>query len=106
MDARIRVHDHSNWVCKQSKHAHLPTLACSGIVLGPSNSGKSTIMSSMILDHYRGCFARIIIMSPSIFLDSVWDPVKDYIRNEMKVKEDEKIYFYEWDSAALTHVLD
>jgi hypothetical protein len=63
-------------------------------------------MSSMILDHYRGCFARIIIMSPSIFLDSVWDPVKEYIRNEMKVKDTEKIYFDEWDPEALQHVLD
>ena len=42
MDARIRVHDHSNWVCKQSKHAHLPSLPSMGIVLGPSASGKST----------------------------------------------------------------
>jgi GTPase SAR1 family protein len=104
--AEIRVHDHSKWVCKQSKHGHLPSLPCMGILLGPSNSGKSTIMSSMILDHYRGCFARIIIMSPSIFLDSVWDPVKLYIRNELNVKDDEKIYFDEWDPEALQQVLD
>jgi hypothetical protein len=63
-------------------------------------------MSSMILDHYRGCFARIIIMSPSIFLDSVWDPVKEYIRNEMNVKDSEKIYFDEWDPGALQHILE
>jgi hypothetical protein len=103
--AEIRVHDHSKWVCKQSKHSHLPSLPCRGILIGPSNSGKSTVMSSMILDHYRGCFARIYIMSPSIFLDSVWDPVKEYIRNEMKVKDTEKCYFDEWDPEALQRVL-
>jgi hypothetical protein len=105
MDARIRVHDHSNWVCKQSKHAHLPTLACSGIVLGPSNSGKSTVLVSMILDHYRGCFARIIIMSPSIFLDSCWKKVIEYQRDVLKLPDDEKVYFDEWDPEALQRIL-
>jgi hypothetical protein len=60
----------------------------------------------MILDHYRGCFARIIIMSPSIFLDSVWEPVKEYIRTEMNVKDSEKIYFDEWDPEALQQILE
>jgi adenylate kinase family enzyme len=103
--AEIRVHDHSRFVCKQSKHGHLPSLPCRGILIGPSGSGKSTVMSSMILDHYRGCFARIYIMSPSIFLDSVWDPVKEYIRNVMKVGDSEKCYFDEWDPEALQRVL-
>ena len=51
--AEIRVHDHSKWVCKQWKHAHLPKLASRGILLGPSGSGETTIMTSMILDHYE-----------------------------------------------------
>ncbi len=104
--AEIRVHDHSKFVCKQSKHGHLPSLPCRGILIGPSNSGTSTGLSSMILDHYRGCFARIIIMSPSIFLDSVWEPVKEYIRTGMNVKDTEKIYFDEWDPEALQQILE
>ena len=104
--AEIRVHDHSKWVCKQSKHDHLPKLPSRGCLLGPSGSGKTTIMTSMILDHYRDCWARIIIMSPSVFLDSAWEPVKEYIRIHMKVKDEEKVYFDEWDPRALQHILD
>ena len=106
MDARIRVHDHSKWVCKQSKHAHLPSLPSRGLLLGPSESGKATIMVSMILDLYRGCWARVIIMSPSIHLDSAWRPVKDYISNVLKVPSSEKVYYDEWDPEAIQRILE
>ena len=106
MDARIRVHDHSKWVCKQSKHAHLPSLPSRGLLLGPSGSGKSTIMVSMILDHYRGCFERIFIWSPSIHLVSCWRPVKDYISNVLKVPDSENVYFDQWDPEAMQKVID
>ena len=104
--AEIRVHDHSKWVCRQSKYAHLPKLPSRGILLGPSCSGKTTVMSSMILDLYRDCWARIIIMSPSVFLDSVWEPVKEYIRVHMNVKDNEKVYYGEWDPEAIQRILD
>ena len=104
--AEIRVHDHSKWECKQSKHAHLPKLPSRGILLGPSGSGKTTIMTSMILDHYRGCFERIYIWSPSIHLDSAWNPVKEYIRIHLNGEDTEKVYYDEWDADAMQKVID
>ena len=105
MDARIRVHDYSKWVCKRSKHAHVPSLPSRGLLLGPSGSGKTIIMVSMILDLYRGCWARVIIMSPSIHLDSAWGPVKDYIRDVLKVPDSEKVYYDDWDPEAIQRIL-
>ncbi|CAE7449406.1 unnamed protein product [Symbiodinium pilosum] len=51
---------------------------------GPSKSGKSTALVSMILEQYRGCFERIIIFSPSINVDDSWKPVKKYVEKVMK----------------------
>ena len=61
----------------------------------------------MILDIYRGSFSRIYIFSPSIDVDSTWVPVKKYIKDEMKVEDDEKdpIYFSEYDPEKLHHII-
>ena len=45
-------------------------------------------------------------MSPSIFLDSCWEPVKEYIKVHMNVKDNEKVYFDEWDPEGLQRILD
>ena len=77
-----------------------------GMILAPSFSGKTVLMSNMILDIYRGCFSRIFIFSPTINLDSVWKPVKDYISKEMKVSNKEKIYFEDYDPKDLEAVIE
>ena len=56
------------------------------MIVGPSGSGKSTLLVSMILDIYRGAFERIFIWSPSVNLDSIWSPVKKYIKEGLKIK--------------------
>ena len=61
-----------------------------GLILAPSNSGKSILLQNIILDIYRGCFEKIYIFSPSIHIDNVWLPVKDYLERDLKQIEDEK----------------
>jgi hypothetical protein len=77
------------------------------IVLGPSGSGKTILLQNMILDVYRGAFARIYIFSPSIDVDYSWAPVKDYIEKVMKVREtkEEPIYFDHYDPQALEQIV-
>jgi len=64
------------------------------------------LISNLILDIYRGCFQRVFIFSPTINLDSVWKPVKDYISKEMKVSNKEKIYFEDYDPKDLEAVIE
>ena len=92
---------------KQSKYSMTPTILFRSIILGPSGSGKTILLQNMILDIYRGCFSRIYIFSPSIDVDSTWIPVKKYIKDEMKVEDDEKdpIYFSEYDPEKLHHII-
>ena len=84
----------------------VPRLPMTGVLLGPSKSGKTAALISMILEQYRGCFARVYIASPSINVDDSWRPVKKYIEETMKIDVDrEKAYFEDWDEAALWQII-
>jgi hypothetical protein len=106
MSAKIQVHDKSNWECKQSRHGHLPKLPARGIFLAPSAVFKSACMVDLLLRHYRGCFERIFVFSPSVDIDSVWDPVKEYVRVHLGVPDSEKCFFHEFDHAAIDKIVD
>jgi hypothetical protein len=51
----------TEYTCKQSKHSVVPKLPLRGILLAPSGSGKTVLLSNMMLNIYRGCFERIYI---------------------------------------------
>jgi type IV secretory pathway VirB4 component len=78
------------------------------ILLAPSGSGKTVLLSNLILNIYRGCFERIYIFSPSIDLDSTWLPVKKYQTDTMKVieKDSEKLYFNSYDPDDLEKIIE
>ena len=82
------------------------TVPCTGIFLGPSKSGKTVALISMILEQYRGVFEKIYIFSPSINIDDGWIPVKKYIEEDLGVNtEREQAYYDEWDEAALRGII-
>jgi hypothetical protein len=79
------------------------------IIKGPSGSGKTILLQNMILDIYDGCFDKLYIFSPSVHLDHTWQPVKEYIKEKLKIKDDEKedpVYFDEYDPEALLKIID
>ena len=59
-------------------------------------------MQNMILKHFRGCWERIYVFSPTAVLDkSTWDPVRKYIQEEMGVDlKKEPAFFETWDDGA------
>ena len=73
----IKPIDLKEYSRKQSKHAHVPKVPLRMILLAPSGSGKTVLLSNLILNIYRGCFERIFIFSPSIDIDATWGPVKN-----------------------------
>jgi len=97
-----------NYTSKQSKYDHCAKLPMRSILLGASGSGKTVLLQNMILDIYRGCFEKIYVFSPSVYLDGTWLPVKDYIENEMKVKhtKEDLIYFDEYIPSDLEKIID
>ena len=95
------------YTCKQSKYGeHVPKLPARATICAPSFSGKTVLISNLILDVYRGCFNRIYIWSPTINIDDNFKPVKEYIEKEIKPNEEEQVYFDHYDSADLQTVIE
>ncbi len=107
-DLTITLISLKDFTCKQSKHAVMPKLPLRGVILAPSGSGKTVLLSNLILKMYRGCFERIYVFSPPVNVDQTWEAVKKYQEDVMKVKENdaEKLYFDHYNPEELEHIID
>ena len=56
----------------------------------------------MILKHFRGCWERIYIFSPTAVLDkSTWGPVREHLQQDLGIDlSKEPAFFEEWDDGA------
>ena len=85
----------------------LPQCPLRGVLLGPSATGKTTLLVSLLLHQYRGAFKRLYIFSPSLDIDRAWQPVKDYSEQVLKVNQArEKTFFSDWNPGALAKILE
>ena len=90
---------------KQSKYEHVSKLPTRSVINAASGSGKTVLAQNLVLDIYRGCFSRIYIFSPSIDIDDTWLPVKKYIEDELTTTKDAQIYYQDFDSEVVQHIL-
>ena len=66
---KIKLFPTAEYSSKQPSDPVVPLGPCTGIFLGPSKSGKTVAVMSMILEQYCGVFEKIYIFSPSINID-------------------------------------
>ena len=94
----ITVHDKTNYSYAQSQHDHLVRQPCTVIAVAPSNSGKSTWLLSLLLDpeKYGSVWSDLLICSPSLGLDKVWEPLKKEVRRRGLDEED--VFHSSWDA--------
>jgi hypothetical protein len=103
----IQPYKHLEYECKQSKYGDVvPKLPLRGMIVAPSFSGKSILIQNLILDVYRGSFERIFIFSPTVHLDTVWRPVKEYITKTISPNEKEQIDFEDYDPTDLEAIIE
>ena len=99
---KIKLFPTTEYTSKQASDPVVPLVPCTGILLGPSKSGKTVALISLILEQYQGVFERIYVFSPSVNIDDGWIPVKNYIEEDLGVNtEREQAYWDEWDEPAL-----
>ncbi len=68
-----------NWTYRQPPEPFM-RVPSSGTMLGPSNSGKTSTMASLIVDGpYAKVFDSIWIFSPSARIDSTYGPIEKHI---------------------------
>ena len=100
----IQLHPGPHFEAKKGHFSHLglPDPPFRFGFVGVSGSGKGVAMLDLLLRHYRGCFERIYLYSPSASIDKGWDPLRKYISEELGVDQTkEKTIFDEFDSEAL-----
>ena len=110
MSAEIRPIASKSYDTKQSKLAQLG--GCNParwLLIGKSGSGKGVAMQNLLLNPglFRGCYARIYVFSPTVHLDSMWVPVREYIENTLKhdEKKEGPFFFDSWDEGALRKII-
>ena len=103
---KIKLFPTPECTSKQASDPVVPLVPCTGIFLGPSKSGKTVALISLILEQYKGVFERIYVFSPSVNIDDGWIPVKKYIEQDLGVNtEREQAYWDEWDESALRRII-
>ena len=73
-------------------------------------SGKTVTISSLVLDHYRGCFEAVYIFSSTAHLDPTFKAIAEYVQNELgqgKTDDPASIPFIyaQFDASALRHII-
>lgn len=107
MSSTITAPKTKQYNIKQSKYEQVPKVAFRGIIVAPSNSGKSCLINNMITNLYDKVFDRVYIFSSSIHIDDNWINVKKYLNNNhIYDEEDDPIYFEKYDEHALNKIID
>jgi hypothetical protein len=92
------------WRWKQPRHPFPETPGANGAFLGPSGSGKSYALTSLVLTEYKRVFAEIHVFSPSHGLDSIWDAVEKHAKG-LETPEFKSSFHDRWDEEALGEIL-
>ena len=78
----------------------------SGILLGSSGQGKSNLAISLLMGPYKGLHSRVVIVSPSVHVDPLWQAWKDFVRNHYEwANELEDYLFDSYDEPALRSIV-
>ena len=87
------------WHTEQPEHEILPSIPARMALLGPSGSGKTQLIQAMCCDFFRrrgrSVFARIYIWSPSVLVDTVWEPVIKMCKTELGQDNDKEQFLFQ-----------
>jgi hypothetical protein len=105
----IQLHPGPTFGAKKGHFSHLglPDPSFRMLFCAASGQGKGVCMQDLLLRHYRGCFERIYLYSPSASLDRGWDALRKYVAEEQGIDQSkEKTFFDEFDAEALQGQVD
>ena len=106
MSIKIKNYTKEHYTQKQSKYKEAMQVPYRLMLIAPSGSGKTILIQNLIIDIYDKVFERVYIFSPSIFVDSAYNSIKDYQKNIMKVEENEnKLYFDHYEHEDLEKII-
>ncbi len=89
---------HWNW--RTPKEPYPKTPGC-GIFCAPSGQGKSSQICALIMGPYSKIFEQLHVFSPSVDVDSLWDPVREFAKG-LKASS----FNRDWDEKVLVQIVD
>ena len=78
------------------------------MAVASNTGGKTVLIQNLMLKIYHDSFERIYIFSPSVDVDDMWNAMKKYIKDVMKVDSEKEpmIYFNHYGATALPKIID
>ena len=89
-----------SWTWRKPSAPFPQTPGANGCFLAPSGGGKTTTLVSLLLGPYAKVYDAVHVFSPSVDIDSAWDPVREFAKG---LKESS--FHSEWDEPALLEIL-
>jgi len=98
--------DHE-WVYKQSRFDHIPTVQFRILVTGKSAGGKGVLTVNAVTDFWRGCFQRLYVFASTSGVDSTWKAVEHYAIRKLGQGKTRSPFMYDnFDEAALKSIIE
>ena len=109
--AKVTPLPHAERHYKLGRYEAMPKVSFRMLLTGRSGSGKTVTISSLILDHYRGCFENMYIFSSTAHLDPTFQAIARYGQEELgqgKTDDPASIEFVytTFDEAAIHEIMD
>lgn len=81
----------------QANNIILPRLPMRIIALGPSSSGKSNMLVTLLTDQrfYKHKFEKIYWVSPTASVDPSLDVLRKYVKNDLRQNQEEDPTFHD-----------
>lgn len=91
----------------QSSTEILAKLPIRAMCLGPSASGKTVLLTRLIVDpqFYGGKFSRVYWFSPSASVDEGLDPLREYVKR-LQPQDTDASFYDEFDPSVIQKILD
>ena len=96
---------HKEYYVPEPKYPYPPVR--SGILLGSSGNGKSHLMMQLMVGPLKGLHSRVIIVSPSVHVDPLWQVWKDFVKKSYDWADElDDCLFDTFDEAKLRDIVD
>ena len=76
------------------------------VISGPSGSGKGILTSKLLLETFRGKFAKIYYFSASSTLDVNLAPIQRYCEEHLGQGKDDPVLHDSWDEEVIENIIE
>jgi hypothetical protein len=92
--ALVRPPKGGKMIYKQSRFSHLAPVPFRCLAAGRSGSGKTSALYSAVVDHYRACFSKIVIIARTAHLDHSYVQLQEWAAKHLRQDNREEPFVF------------